>query len=399
MSPEQAHGRRDARPPVLVVSTSARMLVRAAQRAGRRALAVDAYGDIDTRAAAHGWHAAELAADGGLDGHSVLRAVRRLAPAGGLTLIVGSGLESGAWVLRELAREHRLAGNDPQVWDLLAHPAQWFELLRELRIAHPEVAWDGAPRHGRWLAKRAASSGGLHVRELAPGEALAGPAWYAQRQLDGPVCSLLFVADGASLRVIGFNRMLPVAAAAPGPFAFSGASAPVALPAAPRAELLRAAQRLVRRLGLRGMCGLDFVVDGARAQVLELNPRPTATVELWDLGGMPPLLDWHLRACDGELPDGPVHAGGAHALAVAYASRELCVPEDMRWPGWCRDLPPAGQHIAAGSPLCTVHARHIAPARAAALAAARAGSVERRLQAPNSPALADTAAASSGVCA
>ncbi|MDE2120018.1 MAG: ATP-grasp domain-containing protein [Betaproteobacteria bacterium] len=390
----------DGRRTLLVVSTSARMLVRAARRAGWRAWAVDAFGDIDTRVAAQAWQGAALAADGGLDGDAVLRAVGRLAPREGMCLVVGSGLEGCPQVLRELARRHRLAGNAPQVWEQLAHAPWWFALLRELRIPHPEVAWGAAPRHGHWLVKRAGASGGLHVRGLAPGQELPDPRCYAQRRVDGPACSLLFLADGRQLRVIGFNRMLPAARGAPGPFAFSGASAPMGLAPALRAQVIDAAQRLVGRLGLRGLCGLDFMLEGGCWLALELNARPTATVELWDLGGMPPLLDWHLRACDGELPQGPAHAGGAHALAVAYAGRGLRVPPDMRWPGWCHDLPHAGRFIEAGAPLCTVRARHVAPARAAALAAARAASLQRGLEAASAAARAmDPAATSTEVCA
>ena len=364
---------------LLVVSTSARMLVRAARRAGWQALAVDAFGDVDTRAAALAWEGAELHADGGLRAESVLRAVERLAGGRSLPLVLGSGLESQPWALRELAESQQLAGSPPQVWELLARPREWFGVLDELGIAHPDVAWGQAPGEGRWLAKRAASSGGMHVRELAPGQLLPGEDWHAQRRLDGRCCSMLFLADGARARAIGFNRLLPATAAAPGPFAWSGATAPVALAGSLRHAVVQAGQSLTRRLGLRGLCGLDFVCNDSGWQLLELNPRPTATVELWDIHGMPPLLGCHLRACAGMLPDGPMHAGGAHALAVAYASHNLQVPEHAQWPAWCRDLPPPGQRIQTGTPLCTVHARHVAPARAAALAAARAAGIERRL--------------------
>ncbi len=378
---------------LLVVSTSARMLVRAARRAGWQALAVDAFGDVDTRASALAWEGAELDPDGGLRAQSVLRAVERLSGGRSLPLVLGSGLESQPWALRELARSQRLAGSPPQVWELLARPREWFGVLDELGIAHPDVAWSDAPGEGRWLAKRAASSGGMHVRELAPGQALPGADWYAQRRIDGRCCSMLFLADGVRARAVGFNRLLPAAAAAPGPFAWSGASAPVALAGSLRGDVVRAGQALTQRLGLRGLCGLDFVCDDSGWKLLELNPRPTATVELWDVHGMPPLLGWHLRACAGTLPDGPLHAGGAHALAVAYASQSLQVPERTQWPAWCRDLPPPGQRIPGGAPLCTVHARHVAPARAAALVAARAAGIERRLLAGPLPEPSTTGAA------
>jgi hypothetical protein len=51
----------------------------------------------------------------------------------------------------------------------------------------------------------------------------------------------------------------------------------------------RAAQTLVRRLGLSGLCGFDFILDAEGvAHVIELNPRATPTAYLADLTGVDP---------------------------------------------------------------------------------------------------------------
>jgi predicted ATP-grasp superfamily ATP-dependent carboligase len=104
--------------------------------------------------------------------------------------------------------------------------------------------------------------------------------------------------------------------------------------------------------------------------VLEVNPRPTATIELYDAdveGGMVAL---HLRACRGKLPT-PLKLSRARAHAIVYAPTALRVPASIAWPAWCTDLPEAGSAIAAGAPVCSVHAEGNTAAEARRMVLAR----------------------------
>jgi predicted ATP-grasp superfamily ATP-dependent carboligase len=51
----------------------------------------------------------------------------------------------------------------------------------------------------------------------------------------------------------------------------------------------------------------------------------------------------------------------------------------MRFPRWCRDLPPAGARFAPGDPVCTVHAVAPGVRPALALVRRRARAMERAL--------------------
>ena len=125
-------------------------------------------------------------------------------------------------------------------------------------------------------------------------------------------------------------------------------------------ELQRGLDRLVRVTGLRGLNGLDFMLDGERCRVLEVNPRPTATFELYDEDIAHGLVYWHVRSFLSTVPE---FAGllrersvAARAYRILFAEHALRVPEEVQYPAWCKDLPNAGTAIPAGAPVLSVFA-------------------------------------------
>ncbi len=346
---------------LIAISTSARTLVQAARRAGLAVCAVDAFGDVDTIAQAARWQRAALAPAGGLDACAVLQALAGHGPTSAC-VVLGSGLEDSPEAIEQLATRHTLLGNHPSVWRVAHDPRLWFALTLSLGLPTPAVRHDAPADPADWLRKRAGSSGGQHVQAVTScldAVALASGSWYYQRRIAGPVYSLLFLANGREVCTVGFNRMLPAPPEAATPWVWAGAVRPAGLPTALCARVEAAAQALTAALGLRGLNGLDFIVQGEAWLLLELNPRPTATLDLWDAEPMPPLFSLHLRACAGDLPQQPLpQPPGARAMAVAYAGQPLQVPCDLAWPAACRDRPRAGLRLQPGDPLCTLHAIH-----------------------------------------
>jgi predicted ATP-grasp superfamily ATP-dependent carboligase len=108
---------------------------------------------------------------------------------------------------------------------------------------------------------------------------------------------------------------------------------------------------------LRGLFGVDFVWDGERAWTIEVNPRPTASLEAIEaVRTHPPgVIDAHLRACAGELPAAQGAPSGAAGKAVLFASEDVVVGDTVGWlERGVRDVPHAGERIAAGHPICTL---------------------------------------------
>jgi predicted ATP-grasp superfamily ATP-dependent carboligase len=113
---------------------------------------------------------------------------------------------------------------------------------------------------------------------------------------------------------------------------------------------------------LRGLCSLDFMRDGDTLGVLEINPRPPASMSLYRWPeGTPGVMRAHLRAClHGELPSTPLPAQDIEGIEIVFARQaiELDAPAADRlaaWPG-LRDVPAAGQRFDIDDPVCTLTA-------------------------------------------
>ena len=337
----------------LIVSLSGRGLAKAAARAGRPTRGIDAYADRDTRGLSRDWARVPPTGDYSLESGALLNAAARLCPPDRcLGLVYGSGFESRPELLTQLAKDRRLVGNAPEVLAQTGDPARFFPLLRQLGIPHPEVSLTRPPRSFNWLSKQAGACGGGHI--LPASVSGTRPGRYFQRQVEGQAGSLLFLANGREIRPVGCNRALPAAPEAPSAWAYSGASRLAGESSACPGGLLDAALALTRALGLKGLNGIDFVVNGNDWWLLELNPRPTATVELWDVAPMPSLFRLHIQACRGRLPASLPKLRGGLTSAVVYSGETLRIPDGFFWPDWCSDLPEDGSVIAAGEPICTV---------------------------------------------
>jgi len=361
----------------LLISLSGRGLARAAARAGRPAVGVDAFADRDTRDLARNWEKAPLEGAWEFDEDALLAIAGRLCPPGRCAgLVHGSGFESRPGLLERLARGRRLFGNPAAVLERVHDPARFFAVLRRLGLPHPETRLEAPAYPAGWLVKRAGGSGGTHIREAAVDA--SGRHDYFQRRAPGMPHSLLFLANGREVAAVGFNRMLPAPAAAPSPWAYAGAVAPAGLPESVAREVVEAARALAAEYGLAGLNGIDFLWDGRDWRLLELNPRPTATLELWDRDPMPALFDLHLQARGADLPALSPPPGG-RAVAVAYAEAPLRVPAGFPWPDWCADLPDAGASFQPGEPVCSTLAWAEDAAAAETLALARRATILERL--------------------
>ena len=342
--------------PYLVVSASGRALARSAHRQGIQVVVLDLFDDVDTRAIALASRAC-AGRRGGFHRSHVLSAARELAPARGYAgLVYGSGLENRPALLRALARQCTLLGNSVDTVARAKDPEIFFPLLDRLGIAHPEMRMTAPKDLDGWLAKRVGAAGGAHVRPAH----LGWPhrqARYFQRFQPGRVMSALFLADGARAHLVGFNEQWQAMLSRMVRFAYAGAVTVDDLPEAVGAAVWRAAEQLTGSLGLRGVNGLDFILEGDAPYVLELNPRPTATLDLYDAAIPGGLFTQHVQACGGRLEMGTVPPSGARAHAIVYATGAWRVPHAFAWPEWVTDIPASGSVIAAGAPICSVHAR------------------------------------------
>lgn len=362
--------------PCLIVAVTGRALAASALRGGQPVAVLDCFADRDMRSAARAWRLVVSSRGIRFDENVLLRAARALAPPPA-ALVYGSGFEGRAGLLARLARGRQLYGNAPEVVERVRDPARFFPLLDRLGIAAPEVRLDRPARPDGWLLKRSGGAGGAHVRHA--GESRPPADAYYQRYEPGRTLSVLFLADGERALILGANRQWTASARPDRPFLYGGAVGGISLPRAVDRDIHRRLDALVAATGLVGLNGLDFILQDNRWLVLELNPRPTATTELYDSDYPRGLFGWHLRACRGGLPARPAAPRARRAHAVVFAA-EPGRAAGMKFPAWCRDVPMPEVRFDRGDPVCTVHAAARTGADALALLRRRHARIERMLR-------------------
>jgi uncharacterized protein len=353
----------------LVAALSGRALAAAARRAGERALVLDLFADEDTARCAE--RCIKLPAAGpGFERQALLAAVDELAPAA-RGLVYGAGFEHDPPLLAALGRRVKLLGNTPETVAAVKDPLRLARLLARLGLPHPETVGAPPPAGATgWLRKLAGGAGGSHVAVAAG--AAATPGSYFQRRVHGRPLSALLVADGRAARVLGFSEQW-VAPAAGAPFRYGGCAGPVMPPPRLAGAIAEGCNALAAATGLIGLNSLDLLVEEEHFCILEINPRPGATLDLFD--GRAGLSLWrlHLEAMHGRLPPPQAASAPVRAAAVLYAPSAIAVPRDMIWPRWTADRETPGRSVPRDAPVCTVRAA------APSVVAARA-QLERRCE-------------------
>jgi len=330
-------------------------MAQSARRGGWQPVVLDLFGDRDTCEAAKKV-VKILPGDRGFDEASLLSAARRLFPAEPEAgLIVGSGFDTSPDLLEKLSRNFVLFGNEPVTVRSLKQPERFFQLLQQLEIPYPESCFDSSERGEGWLVKRAFSEGGTGVR-CSDSRRPPGPGEFLQRRLTGPVMSALFLADGERAQIIGFNTQWSSGHDPARPFQFAGVVNAASLRPVQRRQVAGYVSRLTATAGLKGLNSLDFMCNGEQCLVLEVNPRPGASMGLYDAAFPTGLIAEHLRACQGMLNHHTPRWKTIRAYRIVYAAADLVVPSGFSWPEWSHDRPFGDTRIAAGDPLCSVTA-------------------------------------------
>jgi predicted ATP-grasp superfamily ATP-dependent carboligase len=294
--------------------------------------------------------------------------------------VVGAGFEDRPALLAHLAQGRHLLGNPPEVLASLKDPRIFFPRLDALAIPHPPVAFRRPAAPDGWLVKRRGAAGGGHIRAAGDGSP-PGPRDYHQRRATGRAISALFLAAGKGARALGFSEQWRAGDHGGDhgeDFRFGGLARPASLPPRMEALLVEVVRSLAANFGLVGLNSADFLVRDRDFDLLEVNPRPGASLDAFD--GEPGLFGLHCRACAGQLPDRWAGPADATALVILSAPHDLTVPGGITWPDWTADRPAQGTLVRRGHPICTILAQAAAMGEARALVAARAVEVLGALQ-------------------
>ena len=340
----------------LIISQSGRALAASANHAGIDTHVIDLFADEDTAE----FTLSNTSVTGFSDGNDSKELINIVAEYtnnyADLSVVIGSGFEQNPELLALLEHRVTVIGNHASIIRQLKNPGIFFKNLEQLALPYPEyfTCVDDSIK-GDFLIKTMGGAGGGHIRHYKNDSSLTSTS-FLQAFLRGKNYSATFIADGTVAHVLGFNETWVCKENSD--FTFAGAASNVSLSNELRQQVTDAIRRIVALFKLKGLCGLDFIVEeSGKYSILEVNPRPTATFELYETQGS--LFVQHLAAFQGKITEPELDQTGSRALGLLYAGKSITIPR-LDWPEWVTDRPQAGKQIAIGEPVCTVHAEGLA---------------------------------------
>lgn len=325
----------------------------------------------------------------GFDAEGLLEEIDKLDLSEFAGCVYGSGFEAQPELLQKIALVIPLIGNRAETVGAIKSATRFFSELHRLNVPHPEVLGEDEMPAGEvaYLCKDAGGCGGTHIDFVRSGRLGLARGRYYQQHMDGQSVSLLFIANGHDIKVIGFNEQW-LSPSETMPFRYGGAVGHVSLLPVVRQQLIDAAQKLTLSFGLLGLNSLDVMVHSDVVYVLEVNPRLSATVDLYSDSGSN-LISEHMQACLNLCDDSKAISESqcciarSKAHAIVYAEYDTEITSTFAWPeewgAWVTDTPDADgmtHKIARGAPVCTVLAYGLNAQEAKALAQYRVGLVQ-----------------------
>ncbi|MDW3094959.1 MAG: ATP-grasp domain-containing protein [Gammaproteobacteria bacterium] len=320
-------------------------------------MAVDAFADIDTIAVCQECWCVPLNS-GEFEASKLSTCLSRLKTNySNAKIILGAGSEHFAGLIESI-EGWTLLSSDISTLSKVNRPKEFFRALTDLNIPFPEINFNIAPAANDWLYKRPSSCGGVGISRSNSLriEALSG---YWQREMVGVSMSALCISDQREHVIIGINQQYVNSNFDALPYLYEGALANAFISKENLIKIESYVDKLISYFNLVGVFSMDMVVARGEVFVIEINPRISASYELYEqLNPGLNLVDAHIRVCEGERLSNILINSQNYALygyLIIYADTDIEVHGDMLWPDWAKDKPESGRLISVGEPVCSVY--------------------------------------------
>ena len=307
-------------PRPIICAASARALAESAARAGIVVTSYDLFADWDTCECANAIklnHLSDFAT--------------RSDEIGKSKVIFGGGLESNLNDIRELAEtlasKSQWGNSSLKSIRASRNPILWTQLLREagFKVANVRLRLSDDDIQSNWLQKRFDSTAGNGVTTVEQPPA-PNKEFFFQRKVAGVPYSSLHVATDSEHRVLGwFRQLIGDSRLSAHPFRYAGSIGPINnSDACDLAD--QAGQHVSSQIGLRGVFGIDWICEhNAPDSIvpLEINPRITASAELWERATNENIFKIHLNALENRITVAPAtrKPDSTHAKVIVYCGK------------------------------------------------------------------------------
>ena len=415
--------------PLIIVGSSARAAAQSAVRAGFSPWCIDQFGDRDLVDVSDNVHTVS-------DWPNEIESIIQSTPQA--EWIYTGALENHPAHVEKLAHQRSLAGCNGESLSKLRDPTWLAETLTKASLPSLPVVVPAAAisNSGEWIVKPLASAAGIGIRDFSSSglDACELGRHYLQRKTRGHVLSGLYIGVENSARLLGLcEQVCRGTDSGELCYVYSGSFGPLSVddvskfrPLSPKTlarqqfqttniqranvsgekeqdcevsesdaaaevfgDVFEQAQKVgsaieaaIRAEGayLKGLFGIDFILDDETGKLwtLEVNPRYTASTEIYERAFDWPLIRWHVDACCGRdfedttLLDSQPGNGewSNHGKLIVYAERDFATPDilplarRLSFNGHTgpsvsvSDIPQIGTLIQKNEPVCTLLTAH-----------------------------------------
>ena len=335
---------------ILIIASAARMLAQAAKNAELQPLVIDLFADLDTQTYA-------------IDFKQINTfTVESLAPALNYFIrrysvnqcIYGSGFEQHPESLCYLQTRLTLIGNTYETFIRLQNKVDFFAVLDNLNIPHPETLFTPPNDSQDWLIKPNTGQGGVGIQRYRNTNQGLNSNIYWQKYQHGSQHSVLFLANRKQVQIIGFNTQWTARLSNNEEFIFAGIINYCELSEVYQTQIINWLTKLVPEFKLNGLNSLDFIHADGQSYLLEINPRPPASMQLYDAD----LLRRHIRTAspveDWQSCLQPPAQSAYTGYQIIYAQQDIQIPDSYIWENNTMDIPIAGAMCKTGQPICSI---------------------------------------------
>ncbi len=330
---------------ILIIANSGRMLAQLAKQEGYAPLVIDCFADQDTQD-----YALQVIKVNSLELSEVKHALFLLSQQGEIThVIYGSGFENHQSTLSYLEQNFIVLGNSFQVFSTVQDKPAFFLMLKTHNVDYPPTSFHRAEDNANWLIKPLAGEGGIGIKRYEK-ETVNKKLYYWQKIIQGTAKSVLFIANGAEYKIIGFHKQF-MTKIDQYEFVFSGVMNQLVVANALRQKLRGILDTLVVELSLTGINSLDFIENDEQCSILEINARPSASINLYNSA----LFSAHINSYfpgSGLNTIKPLKAYKAYK--IIFTEQMLIINTVIDWPSWVVDIPCLGTIIHTGEPICSI---------------------------------------------
>ncbi len=353
------------REPLIIVGGSVRAAAMSAVRAGFDPIAIDRYADADL------WRISPRSAQ-----FSELSQLPELADSFEPSNLIFVGpLENHPTIIGRLSKRHRLLGNYGTDLQHVRDPWRVAAVLTPAGLPSPDLRpSDDNSLDGEWLVKPLASAGGLHIERFDSGSRQgATPSHYLQQYVRGTSIGATFLAAAGKSQLLGVTEQL-VGTEWNGsrPFQYIGSIGPTVLSPEQTLQLVNIGSTLADSFQLRGLFGVDAIVNDEGVWTVEVNPRYTASVEIIERAMNINAMRLNVEACTNQQLAAvdsrcsPNDVDAIHGKAIVYATQSIVISNSMsqdllamntgRVHPVVADIPVSDTSIGVDEPIATVFA-------------------------------------------